>query len=183
MGSELAPPPLLSHTSTWQGSLPLPMMRKSQKMFAGSPKVLFFISSPRIFMTFYTRIFRKVCQRLRQKTRPSNACFFFNLRQIYTLGYFSAWLYLVGIFFMASWYTRYICTYMEKTKVSQFYWVSKTRIFSFSIEFLRAGHIALWNRSSLLSEPLFWERWRLIRIRAASELKKFKFWAVRSWVI
>ena len=36
---------------------------------------------------------------------------------------------------------------------------------------------------SLLSEPSFWERWRSIRKRATSKLKKSKFWAVRSWAI
>ena len=41
------------------------------------------------------------------------------------------------------------------------------------------------NRSSLLSEPSFWEQWRSLRQRAerSERTDKIKFWAVRSWVI
>ena len=41
------------------------------------------------------------------------------------------------------------------------------------------------NRSSLLSEPAFWERWRSIRKRAKREEQtdKIKFWVVRSGAI
>ena len=58
--------------------------------------------------------------------------------------------------------------------------------FGFSVLLkVRAGRIALWNRSSLLSEPAFWERWRSIRKRAKSDERtdKIKFWVVRSWAI